>query len=95
MFAWEVTGQSRQSWCDLDLKLSESAPGLICIASYRPSLASGSVEIWSHQTALYNSIYRADGRLFVNQHAYDIPAAHAPVFCFRESERRHGLCLSV
>jgi transcriptional regulator with XRE-family HTH domain len=54
------------------------------ITLYRPLLASENVEIRLHQTVLYNSIYRADGQLFVNQHAYGIPAAHAPVFCFRE-----------
>ena len=32
------------------------------------------------------SIYRADGQLFVNQHAYGILASHSPVFRFRESE---------
>ena len=40
------------------------------------------------RTVLYNSLYQADGQIFANQHAYGIPAAHAPVFCFRESE--HG-----
>ena len=44
------------------------------------------IEIRLHQSVLYNSIYRADGQLFVNQHAYGIPAAHAPVFCFHQSE---------
>jgi hypothetical protein len=53
---------------------------------YRPLLASENVEIRLHQSVLYNSIYRADGQLFVNQHAYGVPAAHAPVFCFHESE---------
>ena len=45
------------------------------------------VEIRLHQTVLYNSLYQADDQLFVNQHAYGIPAAHAPVFCFRAAER--------
>jgi transcriptional regulator with XRE-family HTH domain len=53
---------------------------------YRPLLASKNVEIRLHQTVLYNSIYRADDLLFVNQHVYGIPAAHAPVFCLRNSE---------
>jgi hypothetical protein len=53
---------------------------------YRPLLASENAEIRLHQTVLYNSIYRADEQLLVNQHVYGIPAAHAPVFCFRESE---------
>ena len=53
---------------------------------FRPLLAAENIEIRLHQSVLYNSIYRADGQLFVNQHAYGIPAAHAPVFCFHESE---------
>jgi hypothetical protein len=36
---------------------------------------------------LYNSIYRADGSLIVNQHTYGIPAAQAPVFCLRDTGR--------
>jgi len=53
---------------------------------YRPLLTAENIEIRLHQSVLYNSIYRADGQLFVNQHAYGIPAAHAPVFCFHDSE---------
>ena len=53
---------------------------------YRPLLAAENIEIRLHQSVLYNSIYRADGQLFVNQHAYGIPAARAPVFCLRESK---------
>jgi transcriptional regulator with XRE-family HTH domain len=53
---------------------------------YRPLRALKNVEIRLHQTVLYNSIYRADDQLFVNQHAHGVPAAHAPVFCFHESE---------
>ena len=39
------------------------------------------IEIRLHRTVLYNSIYRADDQLLVNQHTYGIPAAQAPVFC--------------
>ena len=53
---------------------------------YEPLLQLGNVEIRLHETPLYNSIYRADGQLFVNQHAYGIPAAHSPVFCFHQSK---------
>jgi hypothetical protein len=56
------------------------------LTHYRPLTKSGNVEIRLHQTILYNSIYRADGQLFVNQHVYGIPAAHAPVYCFRGPE---------
>jgi transcriptional regulator with XRE-family HTH domain len=53
---------------------------------YRSLMASENVEIRLHQAILFNSIYRADGQLFVNQHAYGVPAARTPVFCFRESD---------
>jgi hypothetical protein len=36
---------------------------------------------------LYNSIYRADGQMLVNQHIYGIPAAQTPVFCLCETCR--------
>lgn len=53
---------------------------------YHAALAEvNNVEIRLHQTVLYNSIYRADDQLFVNQHAYGILASNAPVFCFRAS----------
>ena len=39
------------------------------------------IEIRLYRTVLYNSIYRADDQLMVNQHTYGIPAAQAPVFC--------------
>jgi len=51
------------------------------LALYRPLTNVPNVEIRLHRTVLYNSIYRADGQLIVNQHTYGIPAAQAPVFC--------------
>ena len=48
---------------------------------YRPLGAVQNIEIRLHRTVLYNSIYRADDQLLVNQHTYGIPAAQAPVFC--------------
>lgn len=56
------------------------------LAHYLPLTKSDNVEIRLHQAVLYNSIYRADGQIFVNQHAYGTPAAHSPVFCLRESD---------
>jgi transcriptional regulator with XRE-family HTH domain len=53
---------------------------------YRPLMKSENIEIRLHQTILYNSIYRADGQIFVNQHAFGITAAHSPVYCFQRSE---------
>ena len=56
------------------------------IKLYRPLIEIGHVEIRLHEATLYNSIYRADDQLFVNQHAYGIPAAHSPMFCYIKSE---------
>ena len=56
------------------------------LALYRPLITSGNVQIRLHKTVLYNSIYRADDQLLVNQHTYGIPAAHAPVFCLRRAQ---------
>jgi hypothetical protein len=72
----------------VDEGIGDAMPAKIrkVLTLYRPMLTVENVEIRLHQNVLYNSIYRADGQLFVNQHAYGIPAAHAPVFCFHESE---------
>jgi transcriptional regulator with XRE-family HTH domain len=48
---------------------------------YRSLSTARSIEVRLHRTVLYNSIYRADDQLLVNQHTYGIPAAQAPVFC--------------
>jgi transcriptional regulator with XRE-family HTH domain len=55
---------------------------------YRPLCTVENIEIRLHRTVLYNSIYRADAQLLVNQHTYGIPAAHAPVFCLRDAPSR-------
>jgi len=54
---------------------------------YRPLGAVENVEIRLHRTVLYNSIYRADDRLLVNQHTFGSPAAQAPVFCLSNTYR--------
>jgi transcriptional regulator with XRE-family HTH domain len=52
---------------------------------YRPLAKTENVEIRLHQTVLYNSIYRADDQLIVNQHTYGILAAHSPAFSLRKT----------
>ncbi len=49
---------------------------------YRPLTEIECIEIRLHEVVLYNSIYRADDQLFVNQHTYGIPAARSPMFCY-------------
>ena len=60
------------------------------LALYQPLRDAGNAEIRLHRTVLYNSIYRADDDMLVNQHAYGIPGAHAPVFhLHRSPDDRH------
>ena len=51
------------------------------LSLYRPLGVVENIEIRLHRTVLYNSVYRADDQLLVNQHTYGFPAAQAPVFC--------------
>ncbi len=48
------------------------------ILLYRPLLAAGA-EIRLHSTVLYNSLYRGDDEVLINQHIHGIAAAYAPV----------------
>lgn len=52
---------------------------------YRPLLQLPAVELRLHDTVLYNSMYRADDQLLVNQHVFGVPAAQAPVYHLRET----------
>jgi hypothetical protein len=56
------------------------------LSLYRSTDGIENSEIRLHRTILYNSIYRADDQLLVNQHVYGIPAAHAPVFTLQRNE---------
>jgi hypothetical protein len=50
---------------------------------YRSLVGLDGVEIRLHRTVLYNSLYRADDDLLVNQHVYGVAAAFAPVLHLR------------
>jgi transcriptional regulator with XRE-family HTH domain len=52
---------------------------------YAPLREIENIEIRLHDAVLYNSIYRADGHLLINQHAYGVPAAHSSVFELRKA----------
>lgn len=56
------------------------------LALLDPLLRQQGVELRLHDTVLYNSIYRSDDQLLVNQHAYGIPAAQSPVYQYRRSD---------
>jgi len=50
---------------------------------YQPLRASPGVDLRLHDSVLYNSIYRADDQILVNQHMYGVPASHASVYHLR------------
>lgn len=56
------------------------------LALLRPLLDQEHVELRLHDTVLYNSMFRSDNQLLVNQHAYGIPAAQSPVYHYRQTE---------
>lgn len=56
------------------------------IVLYRPLLAAGAA-IRLHSTVLYNSLYRGDDEMLVNQHIHGIAAAYAPVLHLRRHTR--------
>jgi transcriptional regulator with XRE-family HTH domain len=56
------------------------------IALYSPLLHMGNVEVRLHRTTLYNSLYRADNEMVVNQHVYGIAAAETTVIHLHEVE---------
>ncbi|MEV5927645.1 helix-turn-helix domain-containing protein [Streptomyces cellulosae] len=58
----------------------------LALMHYRPLLVVPGVEVRTHATTLYNSIYRADDQMLVNGHVYGINAFGAPVWHLRRAE---------
>jgi hypothetical protein len=49
----------------------------------RPALEAHGIELRTHTTTLYNSLYRFDEDILINTHVYGAPAAQNPVFHLR------------
>ncbi|MGW6009727.1 XRE family transcriptional regulator [Streptomyces sp. NPDC055210] len=58
----------------------------LALMHYRPLLQVPGVEIRTHATTLYNSIYRADDQMLVNGHVFGVNAYGAPVWHLRKAE---------
>lgn len=52
----------------------------LALMHYRPLLGTPGIEIRTHGTTLYNSLYRADDQLMVNAHVWGVNAYGAPVW---------------
>ncbi|MFG3603753.1 XRE family transcriptional regulator [Micromonospora chersina] len=69
--------------------VEEGAPGVMAakirqVRQYYDRLKGApGVEVRSHETTLYNSIYRFDDEMLVNMHILGFPAPHAPVMHLR------------
>jgi hypothetical protein len=57
----------------------------LALMHYRPLLGVAGVEIRTHGTTLYNSIFRADDEVFVNAHVWGVNAYAAPVWHLRRN----------
>jgi transcriptional regulator with XRE-family HTH domain len=71
-----------------DERIGNAMPAKVnnALALFASTSVIENISIRVHQTVLYNSLYRSDDRLLVNQHLYGLPAARAPVFYFRQAE---------
>ncbi|MEU5612175.1 helix-turn-helix transcriptional regulator [Streptomyces sparsogenes] len=58
----------------------------LALMHYRPLLDTPGIEVRTHGTTLYNSLYRADDQLMANAHVWGVNAYAAPVWHLR----RHG-----
>ncbi|MFJ2230920.1 MULTISPECIES: helix-turn-helix domain-containing protein [Streptomyces] len=58
----------------------------LALMHYRPLAKASGIEVRTHTTTLYNSIYRADDQALVNAHVWGVNAYGAPVWHLR----RHG-----
>lgn len=67
-------------------RLFEGIPGRIqmALAYYRPLLDVDGVEFRLHATALYNSIFRYDNDMLINQHIYGTYGYLAPILHLRK-----------
>ena len=54
------------------------------LAAHTPLVGTPGIEFRFHGTTLYNSIFRFDDEMIVNNHVYGAPGAHAPAMHLRK-----------
>lgn len=57
----------------------------LALMHYRPLAVVNNIEIRTHGTTLYNSIYRADDEMLVNTHVWGVNAFSAPTWHLRQN----------
>ncbi|KOU66036.1 XRE family transcriptional regulator [Streptomyces sp. WM4235] len=58
----------------------------LALLHYRPLASVPGIELRTHGTALYNSLYRADDQVLVNAHVWGVNAYGAPVWHLRRHD---------
>ncbi|MFJ5849049.1 XRE family transcriptional regulator [Streptomyces sp. NPDC092903] len=58
----------------------------LALMHYRPLAATPGIDVRTHETTLYNSLYRADDQQLVNAHVWGVNAYAAPVWHLRRHE---------
>lgn len=69
---------------DEEALVNSMADAIDCL---RPFALSGHVDLRLHKVLLYNSIYRIDNQVLVNQHLYGVASARTPVYHLLKSEQ--------
>lgn len=66
--------------------MEEGIPGRVrmALAYYRPLMDVEGITFHLHRTTLYNSIYRFDDQMMVNQHAFGTYGYMAPILHLRK-----------
>lgn len=57
----------------------------LALIHYRPIIGTQNIEVRTHETTLYNSIYRADDEMLVNAHIFGVNAFSAPLWHYRKA----------
>ncbi|MGW2018108.1 XRE family transcriptional regulator [Streptomyces sp. NPDC001927] len=57
----------------------------LALMHYRPLIGVPGIDVRTHDTTLYNSLYRGDDQLLVNAHVWGVNAYAAPVWHLRRS----------
>lgn len=57
----------------------------LALMHYRPLALASGIELRTHGTTLYNSLYRADDQVLVNAHVWGVNAYGAPVWHLRRN----------
>lgn len=81
-------GEATAALSDLDAETEmRVANARSAVSLLQPLMRYDGFELRLHDVILYNSIFRADDELLVNQHAHGIAGAESPVFHYRRAPR--------